>query len=273
VRFPRLRRGAVRLLQGFNWVLVISFVVGLELQRWFPSGLGYSFGEALLIASILGATVDWYLKRRILREASADISKFLLGYSLPRDIQDQIRNLMQTSLLRRGFEIRYEILRLGADRCKLNVDASFLLENFTNKPQPYTQSLAFEAEENPQIKELRLDSSDTKARYCLREGDRLTVQRTGGVKATGPGLKIGPLAWGKTYRFGYRYSIEFPSSYPDILSFDTITSGVVVRIIAPADLEVVAGVDDTCDVSPDRYEYKRVFLPGQHIRIRWKPRA
>jgi hypothetical protein len=59
-------------------------------------------------------------------------------------------------LLRRDFEIRYEITRLGADRCKLNVEASFVVENFANEPKPYSQALSFEKEENPQIMELRL---------------------------------------------------------------------------------------------------------------------
>jgi len=207
------------------------------------------------------------MKRRILREVTTDVSKFLLGYSLPQEIQSQISHLMQTSLLRRDFDLRYEITRCGEDRCILKVEGSFLVENFTNEPRTYTQTLAFEAGENPTILELRVDSDDEKVRYCLREGTGLTVINNGAV---GPKCSIKPKAMGKTYRFGYRYSAEFPSSYPDILSFAAITSGVVIRIIHPPDIEVVADLDEACQHLEGRYEYRRVFLPSQHIRIRWK---
>jgi hypothetical protein len=197
VQFSSLRMKARKLSERFNLALVALIPVGLALLYSFPSGLGHSFAEAVSIASILGVTVDFYLKRRILREASLDISKFLLGYTLPQEIQDQIKNLMQTSLLRRDFEVRYEISRKREDRCYLKVEGSFLVENFTNEPQPYIQTLAFEAEESPQIVELRLDSDDERVAYCLREGTGLTVQANGGLRAVGPKCTIQPKAWGK----------------------------------------------------------------------------
>jgi hypothetical protein len=271
--FANFRRNTSKLAQRYNLFLIFLLLVGLVLLKLSPTGLVHSFGEAVVIASLLGIFVDFYLKRRILREATLDISKFLLGYTLPEEVQNQISQLMQTTLLRRDFEVRYEITRKNEKCCKVSVDASYFLENFTSKPQPYTQELGFEKEEQAQITEFRLDSADNKAKYCVRVGSGLSISHKNDVlRAAGPKCMIEPKAWGSTYKFGYMYTIELPSSYPDILSFERLTSRVVVRIISSPDIEAVADMDSSCVVSPGRYEYKRVFLPAQHIRIRWKPK-
>src|SRR5437870_4022226 len=84
-------------------VASVSLFRGQEVKRELLRG----FGEALLIAGFIAATVDQYVKRRLLWETSHDISKYLIGYNLPPEIQDQIRELMGTAIIRQGFEQRY----------------------------------------------------------------------------------------------------------------------------------------------------------------------
>ena len=50
----------------------------------------HSLGDALIIASVLAFTVDFYLKERVLREVSSDVSKYLVGYRLPEEVQNRI---------------------------------------------------------------------------------------------------------------------------------------------------------------------------------------
>ena len=270
--FPSLRRSVVNLAGRFNLVIALLLLVGLALLSRIPSGLGHSLGEAVLIASILGASVDFYLKRRILREATLDISKFLIGYTLPSELQSQIKELMETSLLRRDYALRYEITPRPGGRCTVKVEGHFTIENFTNKPQPYTQGLAFEVGEEAKVTELRLDTDDQRAGYCLREGAGLIHGSVHPVRVKARTVLIEPKSWGKTYHGAHAHSVDFPSTYADIISFANITSRVVLHIVTPQDgLEVAADHSETDVVANGRTEYRRVFLPAQHIRIRWKP--
>ena len=42
------------------------------------------------LPGLLAFTVDLYLKTRLLKEVAGDVSKFLVGYSLPAEVRERI---------------------------------------------------------------------------------------------------------------------------------------------------------------------------------------
>lgn len=66
--------GSFAIFASLYWSF--SWYVEAELAR--------SFGEALIIAAFIASIVDRYMKWRLLHEVSEDVSRFLIGWRLPR---------------------------------------------------------------------------------------------------------------------------------------------------------------------------------------------
>jgi hypothetical protein len=78
--------------------LVGAFLIAVAIffpQSWsIRRSLGSSLGEALIVAAILGFTVDKYIKEFLVRTVSRELFKYLVGYKLPEPIQNRLRDLM-----------------------------------------------------------------------------------------------------------------------------------------------------------------------------------
>lgn len=134
-----------------------------------------SLGHAALIAGVLAGTVDLYLKQRLLKEILLDASKFLIGYELPTEIKDRIRELISAPLIRRDFELRCQISPADASgRCTSVLEWTFEIENLSHKPQEYQQSavsLENSAEDQPKFLGFRCDSTEAEASYVVEPGN------------------------------------------------------------------------------------------------------
>src|SRR6266478_887173 len=78
-------------------------------SHWIFPGqeLAKGLGEALFIAGFLAMTVDQYVKKKMVREASFDVSKYLIGYELPPEAQDRIMELMGCKIIRENYVAHY----------------------------------------------------------------------------------------------------------------------------------------------------------------------
>ncbi len=261
------------------WPIVIgALVIGafgiFASLRWYFSDqeIVRSFGETLFISGFLSITVDRYVKWKMLHEVSRDVSKFLIGWQLPKEMQDRIGQLMKTDLVRRNLDIHYRMVRTEEiGRVVLRVRFSFDLVNLTDHKVDYQQYVAFEKHDNPQIQKLECDSSDERARYKL-DGTGISQTKPdepGVVEAYGPLIKIKPnrTDHGTTYRVAGAYSIVFPEEFSDIFSFATPTINVTVTADWPDDIDFIAPPADV--TTTNRWEYNRIFLTSEHIHVRW----
>jgi hypothetical protein len=234
----------------------------------------HSLGDALVIAAVLAFTVDFYLKERVLREVSSDVSKYLVGYRLPEEVQNRIRSLLQTRWVRRNCSVRLRLTEIAVKPGYVRIEMviSKDLENITTEEEPFQDRYMYEKHLPEKILEMRCDSADISAQYQI-VGPGLGEDKADepGVKqALGSLVKIPPVheALGRYYRFTVRYEAEYPDNYSDILSFDLPTMGVVVEAECPASFRVSATPADVS--TPNRWEYRKLFLPGEHIRFRWE---
>lgn len=65
-------------------ILIALGLLGIRFGVW------HSASEAVIIASILTITVDPFLKRRLIKEASRDIFYHLLGFELPTEVRETL---------------------------------------------------------------------------------------------------------------------------------------------------------------------------------------
>ena len=164
--------------------------------------------------------MDVYAKTRLLREASRDISKLIIGYTLPKEVQSRLAENLNQKFIRRNMELRYEILPHPgvSDKIKLMVEVSFDLENITTLVQPYRHFLWFEKHTCPTVLEMSCTSSDKKATYKLRPTKNKPLEKemtAGEVKAIAKKIKLRSHHRDPDtqYKFGVKYSLVLPKEY------------------------------------------------------------
>jgi hypothetical protein len=234
----------------------------------------HALADALIIASVLAFTVDLYLKERVLREVSSDVSKYLVGYRLPEEIQNRIRSLLQTRWIRRNCRIRLRLTELQGhpDRIRVEIVVSREVENITTEEASFQDRFSYERHLPQRLLEMRCDSADAKAQYQIN-GDALVREKTdepGVMQASGEVVRIPPVheTVGRSYEFTVRYSADYAENYSDIYTFDLPTIGVIFEAECPPGFRVTLPPADVS--TPNRWEYRKLFLPGEHIRYRWE---
>jgi hypothetical protein len=265
---------------SFFYIIFLLIVVGTALlivrPPYFVSEeFFHALGHAFIIAAILAITVDHYVKERVLREVSLDVSKYLVGYRLPEEVQNRIRELMQTKFIRRKFEVRCTFTESQSGK-KLIAEFQIAdeLQNITSEPLFYQDSMEFEKHESVIIHEMKCHSSDIAASYhydseALKD---FTTANDTHTLTCGKGLQIPPVveSVGSSYRFQSKYQQIHPTAFSDYISFKFPTIGVSVEI-ANAPKNYLFFVTPKPEfASHHRWEYKRLFLPGERITISWK---
>jgi hypothetical protein len=234
--------------------------------------LAGSFGEALFIAGFLSMTVDQYVKNKMLHEVSHNVSKYLIGYELPVEAQDRIKELMSCRIIRENYAAFYEATKSETPgKLKLEVTISYDVKNITHHNESYKQYLALEQHDLPAIIELKCESSDSRATYH-REGKDVSSVHDGVVEAEGPLITIKPAGkgGGPTYRVSDKHSVIQSEEYSDLISFLAPTINVTITAKFPPEITFIAPSETPSEATEaNSWEYKRLFMPSEHIRVRW----
>jgi hypothetical protein len=266
-----------------KWVMLISFVVLLVLSgvllillpiSGIEHKLSESVGHALIIAGILIAPVDYYVKKHLVKEASKDIAQYIVGFPLPDELHPVIMKILNSKLIIRNLHLHYKIIPIDGDpdRITLQVERSFKVQNISADIEPYRQELTFEKHSRPTVQELWGLSSDGRVHY---KKDKLDIHeladRESGV--SGDLVHIHPHYTNRylEYEFGSKYSFTFPSEYNEYYFFLLPVIGVTITADFPSDFVFVA--PKTKIQIDDQWKYDTAFLTGQQIWVRWGKRG
>lgn len=99
---------------------------------WYLSDLVRGgLSEALMIAAVLGLTVDRIAKDKLLGDVSSDIWHQLMGRDLPPEVKDFIKHaLLETKLVCTRLELRYRLEERSDGRLDVIVHKTREIENF-----------------------------------------------------------------------------------------------------------------------------------------------
>jgi hypothetical protein len=107
----------------------------------------HQMAEATFIAGVLTVTVDPFLKRRLLKEASKDIFQHMLGFGLPLEIQNRLKDIaFKTNLYRKDMESTCTFEQ-HANEVRIEFEYRFEIVNPSNHKTPFHQRLEFEKDE------------------------------------------------------------------------------------------------------------------------------
>ena len=219
---------------------------------------------ALIIAGILAATVDPFIKRQARREATLDIFHHMLGYSLPPVIRERLQEIVKATQLYREELTEYITMSEEGDSVSFDVQMEFQVVNATPHTLAYEPLLQFEKGERAELKSV-IYFGDTEygknAKLSPAEGG------LGAMEYKGKGI---PISSGDRIKFKYEYVVKYPTVlgfwYPN---FSLPTIGLSLTIKSPKNFRVVATSTDL-ESPPGEWRYpKRLWMRNEHLEIAW----
>jgi len=257
---------------GLILIIVTRFLPEIDVLRRL---LMLSVGEAFIVASVLGITVDRYLKGDLLQKASKDVHKYLVGYNLPDEIKQRIQELMGTVFVRTDWFINFTLTPLNADEVLVDISYSFQLENVSNRVQEYFPMLQVEKHMNPQVLELRCDDPESRFRLVPTGGKQSIAEESttvrGLVEVRADPLKVKPSGKDKLrYPLSGRFQLRTPNDHSDTFSFGHPSIGVTITTSCPETHMFSLEPEPGMIITENMYQMRhRAFLRSEHVRIRW----
>ncbi|HBB93903.1 MAG TPA: hypothetical protein DC054_00810 [Blastocatellia bacterium] len=242
--------------------------------RWGHAAEG--IGEALIIAGILGLTVDGYIKEHLLEEASRDIAKYVWGYRLPTEVRKRFEDLMLTKRVTRGFHLHYELSPINATPGKVLVETTltYQTQNIGNEVLPYRRRFYQQKYFSPCFLELRCISSDTNGNYYIgpKELSEQLKSQEGSSEIGVATREIKLLPYDSLsnpqYEFKARWTLVCPDDYSDFFVLDeSPTIGVLITAEYPDEFEF-EGPSPATQVKG--WNYPRVFFANEQITVHWR---
>jgi hypothetical protein len=269
---------------GF-WALALGVLVaGVLLMQFLPEQMPlHSIGEALVIAATLAITVDKYLKRRLVKELLQNVFHFVIGYDLPAEARDRIREIVtKSTLIRRDclLDYRIEVLPDDPDKVRIELTATLSLHNITSEELPYQfRTSTSSSNESGQVLRLWCRSRHAGSTYeypppeLKLEGPDIE----GNYWITGKELKIPPKNVEKDIKFeiGAKYeTISKVRSDTEDYRFVYPTLGVKVRVEYSEDDFIVSPVPKpSANFGKCEWVYDRFFVSDEQVAIRWVRKA
>jgi hypothetical protein len=274
-------RKAVRLMA---W----KFALGIE-KRWIfilgvvLMGLGgwgiwkahnevlWRFSEAAIIAGTLSVSVDLWLKRQLQVDAAKDIFQHLLGISLPSELRDKLQLFIEESAIYRPQLDHRVHVEDNGDSVTLTVEID--ATNKAARNSTYVQGIELEEAFHGELKYASLRSKDGSI-YVKQNDADLQLHET---------LPDEPMVWswhgeetpiakGHELYQNIKFTVKRARSDFYILFFGRPTISPTLRVTHSDSLFVAASTDKDTQRNGTEYVYNRVFLRGDHIQIRWRPK-
>jgi hypothetical protein len=248
----------------FGFALVILAVLINRLVRpYWSTHFIDDLIVALMIAGILTATVDPFVKRTARREATRDIFHHMLGYSLPVVIRERLQNTVEKTKIYRQNLTEHIVISEDGESLVFDTEVEFEVINPTPHDLDFLPLLQFEKSEQPALKSLTCFGEPN-----CGKGAKLGLTANGmGFECRGAEVKIPS---GASKRFKYEYSVRYPTAlgfyYPN---FQYPTIGLALTIKAPSNLRVTATPAEHEAEGEWRYA-NQLFMPGERVGIVWE---
>jgi hypothetical protein len=257
------------ILWGIGLLLSAGVIALLIWEYSTVPGIAFlgSAAEFLGLAGALTITVDPFLKRKLQRDTAEDIFHHLLGFDLPIEIRESLKDfLLRNSYYRKDVDIQVNVQTLTATEAEIAIAMSAVV--VCVKKMKYCQHVAYEEAENATVLEASVTS-----KFHPEKSYNTCPTLTENAEE--------PMVWGWTgdpieLKSGEQLTtfLKLRMKRP-IRDFHTFVFGSSVihprvRLYGSEDLFVTASKAD--QVNGNEHIYEKVFVEGDHFQIRWKPK-
>lgn len=262
--------------KGLRTFCAALVIVGLSFSLSLHEGFFHNLGEALFLAGVLSGSVDYFLKKQMQKDASAGIFHHLLGFDLPLEINEALRQFLNdTRAYRLDMRIEAKASMIG-EFVKLIISSRHKVIISGSLPIQYSPVMEFEESENPELLEVVFTAEDEGDSFSTDKPQVLTRRESEPEVFYWDGSTTGKfpksLLPRKTYWASVRYSVTLPKHSFHVLNFGRPTIGTTIKLdYDPAELNMTASIPD--QKNGEEYIYKRVLIRADHLQIRWSPQA
>jgi hypothetical protein len=224
--------------------------------------------KAMFIAGVVTIAVDPFLKRRLLKEASTDIFHHLLGFDLPKEIRESLRDFLLNNRSYRENVIIDVHAQIASDGW---VDVTWLMrwDVVAVATTEYEQHVSFEEADQGQILEASVTSTSHPELSYTKKTPTLTPEENEPMVSAWSGKKI-KLKNGDVLHAYVKFVTRGPLTGYSVTNFASSTINPRVKVSCGDDLEIYASQSD--QRVGDEYIYRKVFVPSDHMQIRWRPK-
>jgi hypothetical protein len=246
---------------------------GAGLWRY-PEGSPHSLSEGAVVAGAIILFVDPLLKKRLLKEFARDLFPYMIGFDLPVQIKDRLREMVSDTKLYRRDMTMICTFSGKDDDVKIDFKTAFTLVNPTPRALTYRHHLAFEEAERSQLVAVTFPDGgheDKQKLVCLEK------RQSGLYDYDSDEFHVEP---GKEYGFSSQYAQQngWPGFHLQTFHLPTINFTLTLHTDRD-DLEVIATPPVAHKelgfraLMPDTpLIYHQLFMGGDSINIRWRQR-
>jgi hypothetical protein len=255
-----------------GWVIAILLIAAGLFTIWrFPNyRIASAAADAILIAGVLALTVDYFLKRDLLTEASRGIFVHLLGFEHRPEVKEKLQQLVfDTKLLRKSLDLRCEIEpRGGYNEFTVEYDSEIL--NPTHNALDYSVQIDVDAAHKLEVLRMSFSSSDGKIAWNVNNPP-VKQEEPGVDLVKGKRFSIEPEHKGIIYRASVKYRIRVFPGYSQFYT-GVPTLRIRLRVIGvPPEYETSA--TKATVTNKDDWQYESIMMRGDHITLRWRKRC
>ena len=256
-----------------NWIIpaigVALFIVGLGGIICCPLEVGRRLSDAFFITGFLTIAVDPLLRRRLLKEASTDIFHHLLGFDLPVEVRETLKEfLLQNCYYRENviIDVHAETASDGMVDIAWTMRADVVAVAATD----YRQHASFNDAEQAKILEASVTSTSRPQLNYAMTTPSLTPDKNEPMVAEWFGKKM-KLKKGDELQTFLKFVTRGHRTGFSVNNFASSTINPRLRVSSSGDLEIYASQAD--QQIGNEYIYRKVFVPSDHIEIRWRPKS
>lgn len=247
---------------------LLDSVLGVPLRE--------KLGDALLIAAVLAAIVDRYLKLNLLKEVQRDALSFAAGHVLPDLIRYRIADLIREPYARENFKMTLALVSIRTGEVKLTMRTSYDVVNLTHRRQRYEVRSAIEKGQGSITHDAQLEDVSLSGSTSFHVSDEQLRPGHRGVNDEGMYLRytravtLEPVNTTPLHVATTR-SIICPESWFYVLDVLELTLGIEITVerLAEFDWRVHFGARGDPQTAPGSWTHSDVHLPGQFVRIAW----
>lgn len=255
----------------FVGVAALIGVIWAARSSWMYAPAVSAVSSSFLVAAVLALTVDGVVKLRFITEVTRDVFASIVGHSLPEQIQDRIKELMNTSLTRSRYCVQYVFHGWDKGFVFIDVCVRYEVNNWTRSRKKFAPPLAVEALDCPHFVSMSIATEDgtTVAEYSEGQLALLAFDAEGGQVRE---LRVEPvpISPGKSLSVRIHYHIAVREYGSDPHTFGEFTLGAEVSALrVPDGLEFSVSSGNRAG---NTWHIPRLFAPGEHVRVRWHPK-
>jgi hypothetical protein len=294
-----LRYHATKFVIAMVLILCLGIVVALAAPHLFHDpaakdgersifeAIFHELGHAMIVAAILGLTVDLFAKKRhdimaesISRRINTDVIGAIYGQQFPASIREEVRrNFLEQRIHREDLNITYTFKALPGypDRLLVQEKSSYRFVNTTDQAVPFTLRAYVEC---PIEEQLRT--------HCKLLEASINDEELGGDDLAGAFGQGGmEFQWSQQVMIPAHGSVRFSSGCQtikymrDVESWSSLypSDGITLNVSLEVDLEVFAKcAGNSGNLRPEidnrhfkRWKLENGVFPGQAVTFWWNP--